>query len=321
MEAALECYYGAIRTMRQHAVEVSEDDLAGFRDSLLRLEESLKERPSIEGLEASGVQLDQSFSEYSAKVSRYHAETKREAEAILSLLREALGSVGESAARHDESCLRFAERIEASSNSTDLREMRLMIAEQVAGLRLEVHAMRTERARSLQPLEQELRSIEDRLKEAEHLASTDPLTHLFNRREGQRRAETRLRNNQRFCLLVVDVNRFKWINDRFGHHGGDQVLVEIGRRLVESVRSDDVVCRWGGDEFLVIMNCELPDALQRSRQIAKLLRGGYQIDVNGKKVQTQASASIGVSQCIPGDTVEKAFERADRMLYQIKKGS
>jgi diguanylate cyclase (GGDEF)-like protein len=170
----------------------------------------------------------------------------------------------------------------------------------------------------LKPIEQELKVFEDRLRNAERMASTDSLTDLFNRREGEKRAEERIRAGRIFCLLVLDLNHFKWINDRYGHNCGDQVLKLVARKLEEQIRPSDTVCRWGGDEFLIIMECDLGVAMNRSRQIGEKLCGRYAVTISGRRSEVEVSACLGVAAHNPGETIEQVFERADAMLYQIK---
>jgi diguanylate cyclase (GGDEF)-like protein len=91
----------------------------------------------------------------------------------------------------------------------------------------------------------------------ERRATTDEMTGLLNRREFERQSEEAMLNADRFrtglCVMLVDLDRFKVINDTRGHHVGDEVLVEVARRLRSAVRDTDVVGRWGGDEFVILL--------------------------------------------------------------------
>jgi len=109
-----------------------------------------------------------------------------------------------------------------------------------------------------------------------HRAATDPLTGLANRDEGRRRAaellERSLRAERHACVLIIDLDGFKQINDSAGHAAGDRVLAHVATSLTDTVRGDDVVARWGGDEFLVVLGnvrgdanlTERLDAIRRS---------------------------------------------------------
>ena len=314
----LQCYLAAIETVQKHAVELSPDELKDHGRRLGQLRRKIAENASAGDLDESRQQFETEVSEYNAKISKVFETSQLEVKEIIGLLREATGTMLSSNAHHDQQIRNFADSLETTSRCDDLRQIRMQLSSQVSELRICLARMQKDQAQALQPLQTELRSFEQRLQEAELLASTDPLTNLFNRREGEKRAAQKLRDRLPFCFLMIDLNRFKWINDRYGHLCGDQVLKMVARKLEEQVRSADVVCRWGGDEFLIILDCKQSQALQRSQQISNCLRGQYAVIVNGRKIEVEISASVGVSQCQPGDDLNAAFERADAMLYQIK---
>lgn len=317
---ALECYLGALEVIRTNAPELSEEEVKDHRARLGGLAREITGAVSVADLEASQAALEKEVSEYYGKVSGALKASQQEVKEIIALLREATSTMVTRNAHHDQQFRSFATNLERTSQCDDLRKIRLQLTLQVGQLRTNLDSMREERAQALEPLQTELRSFEARLEEAERLACTDPLTNLFNRREGEKRAKQRQERGVVFCFLVIDLNRFKFINDRYGHLAGDQVLQQVARRLEQQVRANDTVCRWGGDEFLIIMECKLPDGLQRANQIGRTLSGRYSLNLN-KRLEVEVGMSIGVAQCEPGETLEAAFARADAMLYQIKDAS
>lgn len=127
---------------------------------------------------------------------------------------------------------------------------------------------------------------------AEELARIDPLTRVGSRRRGAEALDQLLAQQDGLGVLLVDVDRFKAVNDTFGHAAGDAVLIEVARRLRESVREQDVLVRWGGEEFLVL----LPDVRSRRAllQAAERLRRAVRstaVDLDG--VQHTVTVSIG----------------------------
>ncbi|MDE3012053.1 MAG: diguanylate cyclase [Pseudomonadota bacterium] len=154
-------------------------------------------------------------------------------------------------------------------------------------------------------------------------ANFDALTELPNRRLLRDRwlqaASLRERSGQLLALLVLDLDRFKAVNDTLGHARGDELLVKVASRLRECVRASDTVARLGGDEFALILN-GLPDASQVEQRagciIAALARpfeiAGITVDV---------SASAGIALCPrDGDQLEQLFLHADRAMYCAKSG-
>jgi diguanylate cyclase (GGDEF)-like protein len=147
-------------------------------------------------------------------------------------------------------------------------------------------------------------------------ANVDHLTQTCNRRAMTEKLNQRLAAAEpgpTWAVLLLDVDRFKRINDTFGHAMGDRVLVEIARILQERLRDEDAIGRWGGEEFLILIR----DVDQTAaRQMAERLRILImeQVDCEGESV----SASFGVSVATPTDTLETLLHRADQALYQAK---
>jgi diguanylate cyclase (GGDEF)-like protein len=158
-----------------------------------------------------------------------------------------------------------------------------------------------------------------RFREARLLADLDALTNLHNRRYFHetlaRECSRAHRYERRLALVVFDIDDFKAINDRIGHLGGDAVLAGVAERLQSVVRSADVACRVGGDEFAVILpESTLADAEQLYRRV-QFAVGSRPL---GPFERVQLSAGIG--ELRPDDDARSFFERADEALYRAKEG-
>ncbi len=154
--------------------------------------------------------------------------------------------------------------------------------------------------------------------ELTRLAVTDPLTGLWNRRHTTELLSADIaqagRSGQALTLLMVDVDHFKSINDTHGHQIGDRVLIEVANRLREQVRTTDVVARWGGEEFVILLRyCGLSDAVA----IAEKLRHRI-ADVPFERL-CSVSVSIGAAELLPGEDLPSWVARADAALYQAKR--
>jgi len=167
---------------------------------------------------------------------------------------------------------------------------------------------------------------DEALAQISHLALTDPLTQLANRRLLIEHLEKIIAGSNRHrtysAVLLIDLDNFKQINDCHGHAIGDAVLVEVARRLHSCVRAEDVVGRLGGDEFIVLasnLNSEPEAAREKVRHLAetliKLMSEPLLLD--GK--QLQIGASVGVRLLGPGDMdATAAINDADAALYRAK---
>jgi diguanylate cyclase (GGDEF)-like protein len=154
--------------------------------------------------------------------------------------------------------------------------------------------------------------------EARKLAETDALTGLYNQRyfhETLRREVLRAQRYERnLALILFDVDDFKSINDEIGHLAGDRVLSQAADRLRDAVRSVDVPCRIGGDEFAVILpESSAADADQLYRRVQSSMRG----TALGPD-ESRLRLSAGIAELQHGDTAAGLFERADAALYRAK---
>lgn len=157
------------------------------------------------------------------------------------------------------------------------------------------------------------------VEETQLLALTDGLTGLYNRRHASKRLEEEIararRNSTGLCVAMCDVDHFKAINDEFGHSAGDRVLQAIAGSLTEYVRRNDIVARWGGEEFLVIFS-EIK--LTAARIVAERLRGRLASTPKVEGGPEQISVSIGLAMLQAGVTAEALIEQADQALYRAK---
>lgn len=180
-------------------------------------------------------------------------------------------------------------------------------------LRLRTQMLRKQQADRLRA------SVKDGLR----LAVTDPLTGLFNRRYAQphlaRIAQRAKDTGRPFAVMLIDLDRFKTVNDRFGHAAGDAVLREMARRLTENLRPVDLIARIGGEEFLVV----LPETdADKATATAERLRGrinALPVSLPGGKGSLRVTASIGLA-LVPGgeEDIEALLALADGALYAAK---
>ena len=148
------------------------------------------------------------------------------------------------------------------------------------------------------------------------LSILDPLTGLYNRRFGETRLREEIaraeKTGDRLLLVALDLDRFKEINDRYGHAVGDLALKAFARHIRRAIRTADVPVRLGGDEFLVI----LPECQLDKVEIILSRVTSFELKLDGRKIPV--SYSCGVSQHQVRDTPETMIRRADERLYAEK---
>ena len=157
------------------------------------------------------------------------------------------------------------------------------------------------------------------LAELARLANTDELTQLANRRRMAEVIESELvrfgRYGHAFALILIDIDHFKSINDRYGHAVGDRTLVALTKRVAQGLRDVDMLGRWGGEEFIVIMlETGFEQAMSKAQALCAHVAAAPLVD--GHTV----SISCGVTRVIAGDTADTLLHRADTALYAAKRG-
>lgn len=158
------------------------------------------------------------------------------------------------------------------------------------------------------------------LKQMEEMATHDALTGVMNRRAMLAAMDGELqifkRRKSPFCIAVMDLDRFKHINDNFGHAVGDEVLKAFAGILQQSLRATDRISRYGGDEFVVLLTDTPRDvAVMVLERICKRIE---QHDWSALVPELSVTVSIGVAEIAESDTVARTFERADCALYEAK---
>ncbi len=155
----------------------------------------------------------------------------------------------------------------------------------------------------------------------DEMSKKDPLTKLYNRRymnyELNRRMSYLIGEGRLFGLIMADIDNFKNVNDTYGHDAGDDVLIAVANEFTKALRGDDCVCRWGGEEFLVVINGNhqvTSDVAERIRKRVEDLT----IETNGHQIKV--TMTFGVSESIPGLRMERLIQIADERLYKGKQG-
>lgn len=174
--------------------------------------------------------------------------------------------------------------------------------------------------KQLQQKNQQLRELQDRLEqsngELKMLSQQDALTKLYNRHYINQLIKQQAITYERhhpLCLIILDLDHFKYINDQHGHTTGDEVLREFANIIKTACSADELIARWGGEEFIILKKpAHLDDAETLCQSIQQRMRN--QIFSHGEPL----TCSFGVAQIEPGELLMACFDRADAMLYQAK---
>lgn len=188
-----------------------------------------------------------------------------------------------------------------------------------AATQLEHHVHERTAALSLanEALQQEIQIRTRIQEELQHLATTDTLTGLRNRRAFKEFAEMEIKRAERhgnaLSLVMFDIDHFKRINDTFGHLIGDEVLVHVAKLIGERIRASEILARWGGEEFILLLpQTDMENAVHLAGELRTLMQANAFPQVGA------VTASFGVTQFSPGDSMDSLLHRVDIALYRAK---
>jgi polar amino acid transport system substrate-binding protein len=152
-----------------------------------------------------------------------------------------------------------------------------------------------------------------------NFANNDSLTNIYNRRKIEELCENELKRSERYenelSLIFFDINDFKIINDKLGHHKGDEVLIKIANIISQNIRSSDYFGRWGGDEFLIV----LPQTnISKTKNIIETLENKLKDSDFNLDKDMKISCSFGLAEYEKNDTLDSLLRKADDSMYKIK---
>jgi diguanylate cyclase (GGDEF)-like protein len=313
-QSVLDAYLSAILEIAEAFPVIYPEIGETYQEQLTRLRARLAFKADAKTLAESRNILHEVLAAFSNHARRYSQALTDRLSQTLAMVASNEDTRSVRSVRYVEHLIDFVDQLEDAVRSTNLARL----TQQATQLRQFAESIELDSRDDYMQLREKLDQFQHRLLEAELLAARDPLTGVANRRELDRQLAARIQAQREFCVLLFDLNHFKAINDQLGHLCGDEVLKQVGTRLGGHVRSHDLVCRWGGDEFVVLLDCARDHAITRSRQIAQWLNRAYVVSIEGRESVVNIAVSVGVAEYIPGETTEQLLQRVDESLYTQK---
>lgn len=248
------------------------------------------------------------------------ADLKQVSTALEGQIRQILAAIRaqiDSGERHSGAMARAETQLGEVESADELREVvKLLIA-----ANQEVQKNAQQMRRRFEQAENRVAALRSKLDVTERLAMTDPLTGVANRRhltEELEQAVARSHESQMpLCLVMSDIDHFKSINDRFGHPAGDAVLKRFAELMRANVRASDLIGRYGGEEFAIVLEATTSgDAIEVVQRLRARLHATA-FDFPGAQIG-RVTASFGIAAVIEGENSGALIARADAMLYEAK---
>lgn len=321
LSAVLNSYRCALLDMGKSGYRACPAFGAGLRQSLSGLDKRLSSEVTASLFQETRQEVTEQLSRWGELTAEHLRGKAEEVKDLLIMMAGTAESLGERDQRFANQMHQFTARLRTVADLEDLTQVRSSLVATANELRTCVDQMQRDSQQAITQLQAKVSTYETKLKETEDLALRDALTGLPNRLHLERRMQWRIENRQPFCAVFLDLNQFKQVNDRYGHSTGDLLLQQFSAELKSNLRPGDLVGRWSGDEFVVLLDCDLAGAAVLTDRIRKWVFGSYTVATGGEaeKARMYMDAAVGVAEWRAGESVQQVIERADRAMYEDKK--
>jgi len=323
LRVTMDSYRAALRAIGKSAVRACFFPGRELEQGLAILEKSLSPETHPADVKKVQNQVEEQLHRWGGFTADYLKSQADEVKELLIMLASTVESVGERDKRYTGQFGGLTADLKALANLDDLAQVRSSLVRKATELKKCVDQMAEDSKSSLEQLRFKVSNYESKLKAVEQLASKDTLTGLANRRGVEAKMEWHISQNTTFCAVMIDLDLFKEVNDRYGHQAGDDLLRRFAKELQKNVRGEDLVGRWGGDEFIIVLCRDLVGGMSQVERIRKMAFGTFSVatGTNWGSVKLRVAASIGLAQWEPGKSVKQLIEQADAAMYIDKQVS
>src|SRR5271165_6492479 len=285
------------------------------RELLIAVEQVRRER-GARPFKSSQQKVLKALRSWGDESEAYLARKTAEIKEMLFELASTAESIGKRDKQYTQQFHEITLRLQTIAQLDDLGRIKSSVLKSAGELKSCVDRMAREGSETITHLEANLASHRVALEQAQELARLDPLTGLYNRREVEARLSQKVSGQTPFCVVLIDLNNFKRINDQHGHVAGDEVLRQIANELRMASRSQDILGRWGGDEFVMGIEGSYTNTRVKVERMRPWVFGTYELNLSGAKLSVVVSASIGMAEWAPGETLVNVLTRADAEMYR-----
>jgi diguanylate cyclase (GGDEF)-like protein len=317
--SAVTAYRTSLAAMAKAAGQAVPNPGADLLQKLGVLQDGLSTNSTAAEIENVQQAVDQELAQWAESAAQYSREKAQEIKEIMVAVAATMAAVGERDKRYSRQFSGLTSKLNSIARLEDLSSIRRSVVESAAELKTAVEQMATEGDQALSQLRAEVASYRSKLEQSEKREAADPLTGLANRRETETQIEDRIMWSRPFCLAILDLNGFKMINDIHGHVAGDDLLRQFAIELKAQLRATDLAGRWGGDEFVVVLDSNTEEAQLSIDRIRKWSFGEYRISDGKETVSVALKAAVGMAEWDGRESEIELLARADALMYSEKK--
>jgi diguanylate cyclase (GGDEF)-like protein len=315
---ALRAYASALLAMGGCSVDACPGLGLELKAQLTRIGGRLTKGISCETLVESDREVRERLQEWGQLTARHYQHKSDEVKDLLLVMAQTAESVG----MRDQQCAgQFREvttRLTAIASLDDLTQIRASIEKSASDLKSSIDRMTEEGTAAIDRLKEQVSTYRVKLEEAEAIAARDTLTGLRSRLNVESHIERFIETGADFCVAIVDIDSFKKVNDEHGHLVGDELLKQFATEMTAACRSSDVIGRWGGDEFIIALECGLAEATSQIDRLRKWVCGNYTVPAQSGTQKLTVEASIGLAAHLANEPMKELLCRADAAMYANK---
>jgi diguanylate cyclase (GGDEF)-like protein len=289
-----------------------------LKQGLSKLGEKFSAKLTCESVKDTESSVRKHLQGWGRLVALHYRKQTGEVKEILLMMARTAESVGERDQRCAAQITDVTTRLKSIANLEDLTAIRESIKQSASDLKGSIDRMTAEGKAAIDHLKKEVTTYQTRLEEAEEIASRDALTGLRSRLSVESQIEQSLHAGAPFCVAILDINEFKRVNDEHGHVVGDELLKQFAAKMKSVCRATDMIGRWGGDEFILLLHCRVAEAKEQVNRLQEWVCGNYTVQGSSAPAKLRVFASIGLAERLAGETMKELIERADAAMYRDK---
>lgn len=285
-----------------------------LKKALTRIDDGLGAHPDLQTVTRAQDSLREVLQSWGKNTAQHYEQKAGEVRDLLLVMARTAASLGHRDDQYAQQLDLITRQLKGIAKLDDVSKIRASVEDSAHQLETSLARITAESKVVIEHLRAEVFTYQTKLEKAEHIASCDALTGLGSRLWAEGRIQQRIDTGLPFSIVMIDVDGFRKVNQEYGNLVGDLILKEFARELRSSCRFSDLVARWGGDEFIVVLDCVGLDVKGQIARLQSWICRPYLVPGRAGHLSVRLGASIGLAEYRESDTLQELLERADADL-------
>jgi diguanylate cyclase (GGDEF)-like protein len=315
-ESLLKAYRAALEQFGDSGNEVCPACGKELKRGIMQIDAAIGDQPSPQRIAAAEKALGDLLQDWGQKAARHYQQKAGDVKDLLLIMARTAESLGHKDERFTHILDSLTNKLETIACLDDVSKIRSTAEQGARDLKESVARMSAETKVVIDHLRAEVATYQTKLEKAEYIASCDSLTGLGSRAWIEGRIQERLDTGSLFTILMIDIDDFRSVNNVHGNMVGDQLLKEFARELRSCCRFADLVARWSGDRFIVVLDTTGGEASSQATRLRAWISKPYHVPGRTGYVNIRMDATISLAESAEGDCLHDLLERGDAQLTQ-----